>query len=213
MAKQPKDTKASTFWRPPLLKSESLAEFEAFHRQVENEIKPRRLILQGFVRDYCYVSWEIQRLWRCNATIIEAGSRPALQNLLDQLVGDGDGSFDDIAHRTEEVSELYFRNATVKPTVLQLLGQFGLDESALIAQSVRDALPSLEAVEKMIASLERRRTRLLHQLDQYGEGLAQKTRESATRNLEREDLAQAPQSEDLPQAPQPDVKIAPGNGD
>src|SRR5262249_28548602 len=153
-----------------------------------------------FVREYCYLTWEIQRLWRCNATIIEAGLRPAVQHLLGQLVGDEDGSFDEIAHSTEEISELYFRNPKVKPTVLQLLGQFGLDESAVTAQSVRDALPSLETIEKMMASLERRRTRLHHQIAQYDEAFAQRTQESATRILQGEDVAQVQE---------PEVKIAP----
>ena len=200
MLKDQKNGKSSRFWKPPLLRSESAAEFEAFQREIENELKPQGLIKQRLIREYVYLEWDIQRLRLCKASMIEAGSRPALQHLLEQVVGDDSGSFDDIADRTEDVSVLYFRNEKVKPTVLQVLAQFGLDEFAIVAQAMRDALPNLELIERMLASLERRRTRLLLLIAQYDEGLAQRTRENADRMSERGDL---------PEVREPDLKITP----
>ena len=65
---------------------------------------------------------------------------------------------------------------------------------------MRDALPNLELIERMLASLERRRTRLLLLIAQYDEGLAQRTRENADRMSERGDL---------PEVREPDLKITP----
>ena len=200
MLKDQKNGKSSRFWKPPLLRSESAAEFEAFQREIENELKPQGLIKQRLIREYVYLEWDIQRVRLCKAAIIDAGTRPALQHLLEQVVGDDSGSFDDIADRTEDVSVLYFRNEKVKPTVLQVLAQFGLDEFAIVAQAMRDALPNLELIERMLASLERRRTRLLLLIAQYDEGLAQRTRENADRMSERGDL---------PEVREPDLKITP----
>jgi hypothetical protein len=200
MSKGPKNGKSSRFWKPPLLKSESAAEFEAFQREIENELKPQGLIKQRLIREYVYLEWDIQRLRLCKSSMIEAGSRPALQHLLEQVVGEDSGSFDDIADRTKDVSVLYFRNEKIKPTVLQILAQFGLDESAIVAQAMRDALPSLELIEKMLASQERRRTRLLLLIARYDESLAQRTRENADRMSERGDL---------PEVSESDLKITP----
>ena len=200
MLKDQKNGKSSRFWKPPLLKSESAAEFEAFQREIENELKPQGLIKQRLIREYVYLEWDIQRLRLCKSSMIEAGSRPALQHLLEQVVGEDSGSFDDIADRTEDVSVLYFRNEKIKPTVLQILAQFGLDESAIVAQAMRDALPSLELIEKMLASQERRRTRLLLLIARYDESLAQRTRENADRMSERGDL---------PEVSESDLKITP----
>jgi hypothetical protein len=57
--------------------------------------------------------------------------------------------------------------------------------------------PSLEIIERMLASLERRRDRALLFVAEYRESLAQRMRESTDRMLEKEDLPQLQDRSDL----------------
>ena len=70
----------------PLLITESADEFDALRDAFEQEIKPRGLIEQMYVHDFCSIVWEILRLRRCKALIINAAFRGALEHLLAQLL-------------------------------------------------------------------------------------------------------------------------------
>jgi hypothetical protein len=49
-------------------------------------IKPQGIIEQMYVHDICSIVWEILRLRRCKALIINAAFRSALEHLLAQLL-------------------------------------------------------------------------------------------------------------------------------
>src|SRR5262249_22965967 len=66
----------------PLLISESADEFDALRNAFEREIKPRGIIEQMYVHDISSIVWEILRLRRCKAVIINLAFRSALEGLL-----------------------------------------------------------------------------------------------------------------------------------
>jgi hypothetical protein len=70
----------------PLLITESADEFDALREAFEQAIKPRGIIEQMYVHDISSIVWEILRLRRCKAVIINAAFRRALENLLKQLL-------------------------------------------------------------------------------------------------------------------------------
>ena len=70
----------------PLLITESAEEFDALRDAFEREIKPQGIIEQLYVHDISAIVWEILRLRRCKAMIINAGFRNALEHLLMQLL-------------------------------------------------------------------------------------------------------------------------------
>jgi hypothetical protein len=178
----------SVLRNPPLLKSESLDEFHAFRKAFEAEIKPRGAIEKMYVEEFVKICWDIQRLRPCKASIINTAFRPALEHLLKQLLGETNGSFDDIADDLEGLSVLYFTSEEAKTAVSKILARFQLKEFAIEAQAIRNSLSDLELIERMLASLEVRRDRTLACIADYRETFAQKVRESAGRMVEGKDL-------------------------
>src|SRR5258706_13021115 len=71
--------------KSPLLITESADEFDALRDAFEREIKPRGIIERMYVHDICSIVWEILRLRRCKAVIINSAFLPALEDLLVQL--------------------------------------------------------------------------------------------------------------------------------
>ncbi len=178
----------SLLQNPPLLKSESAEEFNAFRRAVQNEIKPNGAIEKIYAGEFAKLHWEVQRMRRCKATIINIKLRPALKKLLLQLVGENSGLFDDIAGNLEEVSALYFTNQEAKTKVLALFAQFELTDAAIEAQALRKEIFRLDLIEKTLASLEARRDRALDCLANYRETLSIKVQKGEDRMLASKNL-------------------------
>jgi hypothetical protein len=70
----------------PLLITESAEEFDALRDAFEREIKPRGIIEQMYVHDICSIVWEILRLRRGKAAIINAAFRDALVHVLTECL-------------------------------------------------------------------------------------------------------------------------------
>jgi hypothetical protein len=57
--------------KPPLLITESADEFDALHKALREDIKPRGFIEQMYVDEISCIYWEILRLRRCKAAVIK----------------------------------------------------------------------------------------------------------------------------------------------
>jgi hypothetical protein len=79
------DRKASSAG-PPLLLTESADEFAALLEALRQEIKPNGIIKNIYLVDLAAIVWEIQRLHRCKAGIVNNTFRAALKSLLEQLL-------------------------------------------------------------------------------------------------------------------------------
>jgi hypothetical protein len=105
----------------PLLITESADEFDALRDAFEREIKPRGIIEQMYVHDICSIVWEILRLRRCKAVIINAALSSALEDLLVRLRPPGQQDFHarDGARR---LAHAWFTDKAAKKQVLEILG-------------------------------------------------------------------------------------------
>jgi hypothetical protein len=167
-----------------VLNSESADEFAAIHQALVREIKPRGFVEHMYVDDINFILWEILRLRRCKAVIINAGFRGALVHLLMQCLRQP-GQLDYIVKDKAEALALgWFSDQDVKNQVAEILDQFGLDESAIEAEAVRRSSSDLELFDRMLTSLESRRNRALRCIGEYRDGLARRLRESADRIIE-----------------------------
>jgi hypothetical protein len=70
----------------PLLITESKAEFDRIRDALNEEIKPRGFLEQTYVEDVACLSWEVLRLRRSKAAIINLAFRAALKELVTQLL-------------------------------------------------------------------------------------------------------------------------------
>jgi hypothetical protein len=131
-----------------LLITESTAEFDAVRRALEQEIGPRGIIERLYVNDISSIVWEMLRLRRCKTAIINIGFRPALENLLNQLLKWPDGFHSSVRDQAEVCGELVYRSRGEKKSIA-LLDQFGLEEFAIEAEAIRRSLSELESIERL----------------------------------------------------------------
>ena len=167
----------------PLLITESADEFDALRDAFEQEIKPRGIIERMYVHDICAIVWEILRLRRCKAVIINSAFRSALENLLVRLRQPGEP----YSHAEDEARRLahaWFTDKEVQKWVSETLSRFDLDESAIEADAIRRSSADLELLDRMQTSLESRRNKALCCVAEYRASLAHRLRENADRIID-----------------------------
>jgi hypothetical protein len=91
----------------------------------------------------------------------------------------------EIKEQAKELAAAYFTAEDAKARVRKLLGQYGLDESVIEAEAFRRTARELELIDRMLATLESRRDRIIRNISEYRAGLAQQLKESSNRILER----------------------------
>jgi hypothetical protein len=169
--------------KPPLLITESADDFNALHKALEQDIKPRGAIEQMYVADISSIIWEILRLRRCKTVIINVALRSALENLLTLLLSENDyANF--VEGNAHALARAWFTDPKGKQPVLDLLGQFQLDESAIEAQAIKQSAAYLEPLDRMLASLESRRNKALRCIGEYRDSMARQLLESADRIID-----------------------------
>jgi hypothetical protein len=172
----------------PLLITESAEEFDALRDAFEREIKPHGIIEQMYVHDISSIVWEILRLRRCKAVIINAAFRAALENLLVQLLRQP-GQYDyHVRDEAQELAQAWFTDQEAKKQVSQILSRFDLDESAIEAEAIRKSSSELELLDRMLTSLESRRNKAFGCVAEYRASLGRQLRESADRIIDGKDV-------------------------
>src|SRR5262249_25268560 len=168
----------------PLLITEPADEFDALRDAFEQEIKPQGIIEQMYVHDISSIVWEILRLRRCKAVIINAAFRRALQSLLKQLLRQPGQYEYDVQDEAEALAHAWFTDQEAKKQVSEILARFDLDESAIEAEAIRSSSSDLELLDRMLTSLESRRNKALGCVAAFRASLAQQLRESADRIID-----------------------------
>jgi hypothetical protein len=177
----PRINKLTLLPKSPLLITEPADEFDALRDAFEREIKPRGIIEQMYVHDICSIVWEILRLRRCKAVIINSAFRSALENLLPQLLRQPYQVECDVRDEAKGLAHAWFTDKEAKKRVSEILSQFELDEFAIEAQAIRSSSSDLELLDRMLTSLESRRDKALCCVAEYRASLAHQLRESADR--------------------------------
>jgi hypothetical protein len=173
----------------PLLPTEVVEQFESIRDALRREINPRGIVDQIYVIDVAYLTWEILRLRRCKAGIINSALRPALEELLKRLFEVPIGS----KTSTDDARELsygWFSDPVVKQEVLEILTRFQLDESAIEAEAIRLRSADLDLLDRLQASLESRRNKALRFISDFGADWARRLRERSDQIIDGKVLTQ-----------------------
>jgi hypothetical protein len=170
--------------KSPLLITESADEFDALRDAFEREIKPHGIIEQMYVHDISSIVWEILRLRRCKAVIINSAFRSALQSLLKQLLRQPGQYEYEVEDEAQTLAHAWFTDQEAKKQVSELLSRVKLDESAIEAEAIRRSSSDLELLDRMLTSLESRRNKALGCVAEYRASLGHQLRESADRIID-----------------------------
>ncbi|OCK57486.1 hypothetical protein [Bradyrhizobium sp. LMTR 3] len=172
------------FSTPLLTRGESADEYASLRNALELDIRPKGIIEELYLADFVAIVWEIQRLRRCKANLINNAVRHALQNLLRSLMWSPERPYYDEA---DALAVEWYSSEQAKHKVSALLRRFHLDETAIVTEAIRESLPDLEAIDRMMASLESRRDKVLRCVADCRQSLAERMRQSSDRTLQSED--------------------------
>jgi hypothetical protein len=172
----------------PLLMTESEEEFASLCASLAREIKPQGIIELTYADDFAMIVWEIKRLRRCKAVIINTAFRPALENLLGQLMRTSGLISEDLFEgRVKALAVSWFLDQQCKDEVTEKLREFHLDDFAIEAEAIRISSSDLEPLDRMLTSLEVRRDKVLRSIAEYRYTFAKQLRETSDRLLENND--------------------------
>jgi len=151
----------------PLLLTESKDEFDLIRDNLNDQIKPRGIIEQMYVEDIAYLVWEILRLRRSRAAIINFAFRDALTEVVTQLLRNPGERNYQLKGNSEKLAREWFSDPDVKKQIAGLLREFNLDETAIEAEAFRKSADDLERIDRLMASSEARRDKALVCIAQY----------------------------------------------
>jgi hypothetical protein len=168
---------------PYLLRTESPDEFASLWEELEQEIQPHGVIERTYLQDVANLIWEIRRLRRSKAAIINQAFLPALRVILGQLRSRSTqpGPSEDLAHG-------WFNDEKVKAKVTTMLQKFGLDEGAIEAEAVRMRAEDLERLDRMLTFAEARRDKTLRGIADYRQVFSGRLQLAANRFLDAEEV-------------------------
>jgi hypothetical protein len=170
----------------PVLITESVDAFVALRQQLYNEIRPDGIIEQGWVDDLAAVMWEIMRLLRIKAEILNGAFYEALIKILKQVWNE---DFEDYFARDDAIEDLAWQwlgnDSDAKAKVSEMLGQHLLDETSIEAETFRMRAGDLERLDYMLSRAELRREKLLTGIAAFRQGLGKLVRQVSDQLLEQ----------------------------
>jgi hypothetical protein len=168
---------------PPLLFGESKKEFDALTAALAEEMRPGGMVERIFIGDIVGLTWEIRRLTRCKAALVNTAFRDALFEVVYKLKGEPDTGTPEADWVDAVVAD--FAKPAARKKILQLLAEFGLDFDAVQAEAIRSSFSELDVLDRMLSVLESRRHRALRSLEDYKGCLrAKEVREASSRIIE-----------------------------
>ena len=189
MTKSSDGIELTLFSKPQLLITESAEEFAALNAALMEEIKPRGTIERLYVDDIAALVWEILRLRRCKAVIVNTAFKKALSDTVYRLAGEPQVGTPE-REWYEAIVLDWFSKPEARKEVLQLLAEFRLDEFAIEAEAIRSVFSELEVLDRMLTLLESRRNKALRSIADYRDGFAKQVREVSNRVIEADPVIQ-----------------------
>jgi hypothetical protein len=148
----------------PLVAGEDTVAHAALHQHMIDDLQPAGPIEMIWTDEIIELTWQRRQHTRLRAHIL-ATTRGTLVR---QLVAGHLSSGMSAAKRMAALLTRYEkRDPDAVAHIEGLLAAKGYDEALVLAQSHRAALPELERVERLTANLERRRERLLREVERH----------------------------------------------
>ena len=168
---------------PPVITGEDPDEFLELLDRVREDVKPNGIIEEIWVRDIVDLMWEIRRLRRLKASLLQAAAHQGLEKVL-EAAGRSVRS-----RRWQKTGRGASTRAIAK--VEKLLAAAGLTFDAVMAETLALRFDDIERIERMIASQEGRMEAALREIDRHRAVLAEALRGAAKdiEEAEYEDVA------------------------
>ena len=178
--------KAFALPTPPILMNESAADLNRVRETLNNEFKPRGMVEQLYLLDYAELTLETLRLRRWKMALLNTNFVPALETVFRQLLLQIGYDLGEASATAQDIAQRWFANKQVRKHGAGLLRQCRLDKSAIEAKAFRNSAGEIELIDKLLASAESRRSKIIREIAAFRNGLAQQLEKSANRIIEPE---------------------------
>lgn len=178
-----RDRQLLPFGPAPLLAGEDSAAYNELLLQVSSAVKPADVLEEIWVRDITDLEWDVLRLRRLKASILNLETRQGLVTSLDRLVenedkdergedADEDGAGgaeedDGISDNEQLVIAWSKRSPNAVKQVGALLAAQALSIDEIIAEALSDKIDSIERIDRMITMAEARRNTMIREIDRH----------------------------------------------
>jgi hypothetical protein len=169
---------ARFFGPPPLFVGEDQAQYEAMRDQISAAVGPLDFLEEIWVNDVLNLVWEIQRLRRLKAALLQANAHRGVNRIMMPLLGIGAAA--DLANQWAA------REPKAIKHVEDILKEAGLTMEAVKAETLVVYLDDFERIERLIASAEARRDACLREIDRHRSSLAEALRQTAEEMIDGE---------------------------
>jgi hypothetical protein len=170
---------------PGLLATESRQHFLRLKKEFHDEIEPSCTTESLYVDWVANLTWEIQRLHRIKAELINSAMFDALTNLLEQVLPADEFEFPYQRDRAaEELARRWFTDDQAKADVAALLARLGMDEVALEAEAYRLRAKETEGLDLMITAKAKSREDALRIIGKLRKNLGDRLRQSSAGQFE-----------------------------
>ena len=163
--------KPSLLGAPALILGEDIEAFAALLARVTAAVTPADAIEEIWVRDVVELAWDMARLRRFKASLLQVAAPDGLRRVLTPLVD---------RQEANRLSEAWGRReAQAMAQVDKLLAAANCTPDAIMAETLTLKLDHVERLERLIAAAEARLAGALRELDRRRSVLAQALREAA----------------------------------
>jgi hypothetical protein len=152
---------AGVFADAPLIIGEDPADYAQLTAKVLAVVRPGDFIEEMFARDVIDLFWEVTRLRRLKAGLLDANRGKGVKEILKSL-----RSADDEDNQGLAVSWTA-GDKIARDGVAELLAAAGLSVEAVMGQTLSLSIDSIERIDRMIASAEARRGNALREIDRH----------------------------------------------
>jgi hypothetical protein len=154
----------------PLTRDEAAAPYDALLGRMVETVRPASLVEEIWVREIVDLVWEIVRLRRHKAWVLNSSAGEGMRQVLLDL--DCRDAFD--------LAKAWFAQDPAAVAEAQArLAAAGLGVEAVMAQTLRLHLAEIEGVDRMLRSAEARRNTALHEIERHRASFAQVLRRAA----------------------------------
>ena len=156
------------FGPPPLLEGEDPAAYEALLKGVRESVAPEGLIEDLWVRDVVDITWDILRVRRIKAMLVNAARVTALNSMIDP---------EDLFTTNKLVESWERGDPTALKEVPRQLAKIGLSMDDVNARAFALKLEQMERLDRIMAQAEARRNQTLREIERRRETLARRLRD------------------------------------
>jgi hypothetical protein len=152
---------AGVFADAPLIIGEDPADYAQLTAKVLAVVRPGDFIEEMFARDVIDLFWEVTRLRRLKAGLLDANRGKGVKEILFSF-----GSTDR-EHNRDLAARWHLGDKDARDPVAEVLADAGLSVEAIMGQTLSLSIDSIERIDRMIASAEARRGNALREIDRH----------------------------------------------